>query len=72
MSTGNIHRITSYVEQRKTPFAISRLIMMTGSNLRSFGPDVEDDPAVMRKLRGALGAVLTDAEIRELEVQLAS
>lgn len=70
MSKGNIHRITSFVEQRKTPFAVSRLIMMTGSNLRSFGPEAPDDPMVLRKLRKSLDAVLSDAELRELDMQL--
>lgn len=70
MSKGNIHRITSFVEQRKTPFAVSRLIMMTGSNLRNFGPDAPDDPTVLRKLRKSLDTVLSDDELRELDTQL--
>lgn len=70
MSTGNIHRITCFVEQRKTPFAVSRLIMMTGSNLRNFGPEAADDPAVLRKLKKSLDSVLSEVELRELDMQL--
>ena len=68
--TGHLFQITQFVEQRKTPFSVSRLIMMTGVKLRQFTATTPDDEAALQKVRQALPSVLVEAEIRELEAVL--
>ena len=64
--TGRIYRAVKHVEHIKSPFAVSRLIMMTGVSLRRFGEGTEDDPVALKKFQDALVQVLTPEEVDEL------
>ena len=59
------------MESRLTPFAISRLIMMTGVSVRKYGPDSVDNVADLRKLQQALKSLLNDRDQADLESELA-
>ncbi|WNG45519.1 hypothetical protein F0U60_16495 [Archangium minus] len=61
-----ISRITSFVEKRKLGFGVARLIMMSGVNVRSFGPNDPDPPDALRRLEQALPQLLTPQELKEL------
>ncbi|WNG35041.1 hypothetical protein F0U61_16320 [Archangium violaceum] len=61
-----ISRITSFVEKRKLGFGVARLIMMSGVNVRSFGPNDPDPPDALRRLEQALPQLLTPQELTEL------
>ena len=65
-----LHLITEFVEQRKTSFTVSRLIMMTGVKLRSYLPESVDDPVVLKKIQHALPGILTPQELKELQALL--
>ena len=67
---GTIHRIVKLVELRKSPFAVSRLIMMTGIPVRQYDASAEDDPAAMVKIEKALRELLTADELAELDQEL--
>ncbi|QRK04441.1 hypothetical protein JQX13_29785 [Archangium violaceum] len=62
-----ISRITSFVEKRKLGFGVARLIMMTGVNVRGFGPNDPDPPDALRRLERALPQLLTAQELMELQ-----
>ena len=64
---GTIHRIVKLVEQQKSPFAVSRLIMMTGIPVRQYDATAPDDPAALVKIEKALRELLTADELAELE-----
>ena len=66
MSRGRIFVMVSGVERRRSAFAVARLIMLTGTNLRVFDAETEDDPVVFEKVRGALATVVSPAEAVEL------
>lgn len=70
MSTGNIAIIIREVERRRTAFAVARLIMLTGMNLRGFELFTEDDPAVLDRLRKVLPRVLDATELGEVEAMI--
>ncbi|HEX8821818.1 MAG TPA: hypothetical protein VF794_17970 [Archangium sp.] len=61
-----ISRITSYVEKRKLGFGVARLIMMSGVNVRGFGPNDPDPPEALRRLEQTLPQLLTTQELQEL------
>lgn len=62
-----IHLIKTFLEQKKSPFAISRLIMMSGVSLRDTGPDSHDDPDSLAKVEASAMEMLTHDEQTELE-----
>jgi hypothetical protein len=62
-----ISRITSYVEKRKLGFGVARLIMMSGVNVRSFGPNDPDPQDALVRLEQALPQLLSAQEMRELQ-----
>jgi hypothetical protein len=62
-----ISRITSYVEKRKLGFGVARLIMMSGVNVRNFGPNDPDPPDALRRLEQALPHLLSTQELQELQ-----
>lgn len=62
-----ISRITSYVEKRKLGFGVARLIMMSGINVRSIGPNDPDPPEALRRLERALPQLLSAQELEELQ-----
>ncbi len=70
MSIGHIATILREVERRRTAFAVARLIMLTGNNLRGYTPTTEDDPAVLERVRKVLPNVLDAADIAEVEAML--
>jgi hypothetical protein len=61
-SYGRIFRILGWVDANKGGFAVSRLIMQLGVNLRSFGAEAKDDPKVLAKLWPALDILLSQEE----------
>ena len=62
-----ISLITSFIERRRLGFGVARLIMMSGVNVRDFGPNEPDPPDALRRLKQALPQLLTAQELRELE-----
>ncbi|PTL80645.1 hypothetical protein [Vitiosangium sp. GDMCC 1.1324] len=62
-----ISRITTYVEKKKLGFGVARLIMMSGVNVRSFGPNDPDPPDALRRLEQALPQLLSAQELLELQ-----
>jgi hypothetical protein len=62
-----ISRITSYVEKHKLGFGVARLIMMSGVNVRSIGPNDPDPPEDLRRLEQALPQLLSAQELSELQ-----
>ncbi len=71
MKGSEIFQIVVFVEARRTTFAVSRLIMMSGVSVRKYQKDSVDHPQDLRKVRSALRALLDDAEIVELDDLLA-
>jgi hypothetical protein len=61
-----ISRITAFVEKRKLGFGVARLIMMSGVNVRSFGPNDPDPPDALLRLEQALPQLLSAQELQEL------
>jgi hypothetical protein len=66
MSYGTIAAIVREVEQRRTAFAVARLIMMTGIDLRAYHSTSEDDDHVLSRLWKALPGVLNAADLSAL------
>jgi hypothetical protein len=64
---GQIHTIVKFVEQRKSPFAVSRLIMLTGVTLRNTTAFSSDPPDVLAKVKSAVKEILSPEEQMELE-----
>ncbi|MFE8596514.1 hypothetical protein KYC5002_13690 [Archangium violaceum] len=62
-----ISRITAFVEKRKLGFGVARLIMMSGVNVRSIGPNDPDPPDALRRLEQALPQLLSAQELSELQ-----
>lgn len=62
-----ISRITAYVEKRKLGFGVARLIMISGVNVRSIGPNDPDPPDALRRLEQALPQLLSAQELSELQ-----
>lgn len=69
---GEIYAITVFVEKRKSPFAVSRLIMMSGVNVREYDQYSVDDPEHLVRVRNAVQYLLTPEELNELIEQLAA
>lgn len=65
-SVGAIFEVVQFIEQRRSAFAVSRLIMMTGVPVRRFEAGTVDDPEAVRKIRQALPGLLEPEELREL------
>lgn len=66
-----IYRIVAFVEARLTPFAVSRLIMLSGVSVRKYGRVSVDDPQDLRKVRVALRSLLNARDLGEIEEMLA-
>ncbi|MEW5847395.1 MAG: hypothetical protein AB2A00_01230 [Myxococcota bacterium] len=62
-----LHTITRYVEEKRTSFTVSRLIMMTGVKLREYTPSSLDDVNALKKVEQALPALLEPRELEELK-----
>ena len=48
-------------------FGVARLIMLSGVNVRGFGPEDPDPPEALERLKQVLPQLLTAQELRELE-----
>jgi hypothetical protein len=66
-----IFRIVAFVEAKLTPFAISRLIMLSGVSVRKYVKFSKDDAGDLRKVRAAVKTLLSASDHRELEESLA-
>ena len=66
----HIFRIVTFVEDRLTPFAVSRLIMMSGVSVRKYERFSKDDSNDLRKVRAALKTLLNIRDLSELEERL--
>jgi len=62
-STGGIYQTVRLLDQKHGSFFISRLILVTGINLRTFDATSYDDPVVTNKLVKALRPMLSPAEL---------
>lgn len=65
-----IFRIVTFIETRLTPFAVSRLIMMSGVPVRKYEKFSKDDANDLRKVRAVLKTLLNAHDLSELEQQL--
>ena len=61
-----IHLITSYIEKRKSGFGVARLIMMSGVNVRGYGPQDPEPTDVLERVKQVLNQLLTPQELKEL------
>jgi len=64
-----IWEITSFVEQRRKSFAVSRLIMMSGVSVRQYRADTPEDDEATQRVIDALPALLDEDDLHELGVQ---
>jgi hypothetical protein len=64
--TNRIHLITSYIEKRKSGFGVARLIMMSGVNVRGYGPNDPEPADVLERVKQVLSQLLSPAELKEL------
>lgn len=64
---GRIRQIVELLEQRHSPFLVSRLILMTGVRVREFTSDSPDDPTVLRKLEKALRTLVSESDMKVFE-----
>ncbi|MDI1432327.1 MULTISPECIES: hypothetical protein [Polyangium] len=60
---GGIYQAVRLLDQKHGSFFISRLILVTGVNLRSFDSSSVDEPVVAEKLIKALRPLLSPAEL---------
>ncbi len=61
-TSGRIHRMVAWLDDKKGGFFISRLISQLGINLRSFAADSRDDPRVLSKMWPLLDVMLSADE----------
>jgi hypothetical protein len=64
---GQMHRIVHFLDERHTAFAVSRLIMLSGVQVRRYSPDAVDDPALLKRVMAGLKHMLSAADLAELE-----
>lgn len=60
---GTIYQIVKMLDRKHGSFFISRLILTTGINLRTFDSSSYDDPVVLDKLGKALRTLLAPGEL---------
>jgi hypothetical protein len=63
---GTIFTIVRYLEEHRSPFVVSRLIMLSGVNVRKFTADREDEPEALHKVVDALPAIVSATELEDL------
>lgn len=61
-----IHLITSYIEKRKSGFGVARLIMMSGVNVRGYGPHDPEPADVLERVKQVLTQLLSPQELKDL------
>lgn len=59
--------ITQYIEKRKSGFGVARLMMMSGVNVRGYGPQDPEPPESWERIQQALPDLLSAQELQELE-----
>ena len=62
-----ISGIAEFIARRKSPFALARLIMMSGVAIQDYQAGRPDDPGDLAKVQRAARSLLTADEIHELE-----
>ena len=70
-ATCRIFQIVRFIEQRHTPFAVSRLIMLSGVKVRQYFEDSVDSLPDLAKVRRAARQILSPADQAELGPALA-
>jgi hypothetical protein len=65
-SQGCIYSVVRQLDKKHGSFFISRLILMTGINLRSYDASTHDDPHVVEKLVKALRSLVKPADLEGL------
>ncbi|MBK9265802.1 MAG: protein kinase [Polyangiaceae bacterium] len=63
---GHTHKIVQYLQKRHNAYFVARLSMLTGIPLHTFKSATPDNPAMLKKLRLALGQLLHGDEIAEV------
>jgi hypothetical protein len=63
---GSIYSVVRQIDRKQGSFFISRLILMTGINLRTYDASTHDDPHVVDKLVKALRSLVRPADLEEL------
>lgn len=66
-----IFLITQFIEKQKSGFGVARLMMMSGVNVRSHGPQEAEQPDTLERVWQALPELLSGQELQELERFLA-
>jgi hypothetical protein len=61
-----IHLITSYIEKRKSGVGVARLIMMSGVNVRGYGPHDPEPADVLERVQQVLTQLLSPQELKDL------
>jgi len=61
-----IHLITGYIEKRKSGFGVARLIMMSGVNVRGYGPHDPEPADVLERVQQVLSQLLSPQELKDL------
>jgi len=64
--TNRIHLITSYIEKRKSGFGVARLMMMSGVNVRSYGPNDPEPADTLERVKQVLSQLLSPQELKDL------
>jgi hypothetical protein len=58
-----LYRTVEWLERSQSPFAIARLIMMSGINLRKIGPSDPEDRRSMIRIEQAARSILSTADL---------
>lgn len=61
-SCGRLYRMVRWLDANKGAFCISRIIIQTGIDLRTYSLGTQDDPRVIAKLWPVLDTVLSPEE----------
>jgi hypothetical protein len=64
---GQIYRIVHFLDERHTAFAVSRLIMLSGVQVRRYPQELVDDPVLLKRVMAGLKHMLSAGELAELE-----
>jgi len=64
--SSRIHRMTRFLEEKRTGFAVARLIMLCGVHVRSYDADSVDNPAELHRVQQAVESLLDEPDRRAL------
>lgn len=68
--TNRLYQVVDWLEQSQSPFAIARLIMMSGVNLRKIKESDPEDRRLMLRVEQAARAILSDSDLQTLRTKL--